>query len=152
DAATQQHGLATPGGFISHTGIGGLALGGGIGWLTKKAGLTCDNLLAAEVVTAYSRVVSASKDENADLFWALAGGGGNLGVVTSFEFALHSVGPLVQLGLFFFGLEDGAAALRFARGFIGTLPDEATAFLGIGLSAPPEPFVPEQHRFKTGHA
>ncbi len=130
DAATQQHGLATPGGFISHTGIAGLTLGGGIGWLTKKAGLSCDNLVAAEVVTADSRIVRASKDENPDLFWALRGGGGNFGVVTSFEFALHPVGPLVNLGLFFFGLENGPEALRFARDFIKTLPPEATAFLG----------------------
>ena len=122
DAATQQHGLATPGGFISHTGIAGLTLGGGIGWLTKKAGLSCDNLVAAEVVTADSRIVRASKDENPELFWALRGGGGNFGVVTSFEFALHPVGPLVNLGLFFFGLENGPQALRFARDFIKTLP------------------------------
>ena len=152
DAATQQHGLATPGGFISHTGIAGLSLGGGIGWLTKKAGLSCDNLVAAEMVTADSRIVRASKDDNPELFWALRGGGGNFGVVTSFEFALHPVGPLVNLGLFFFGLENGPQALRFARDYVKTLPPEATAFLGIGLSAPPEPFVPEQYRFLPGHA
>jgi len=152
DAATQQHGLATPGGFISHTGVAGLTLGGGIGWLTRKAGLSCDNLVAAEVVTADSRIVRASKDENPDLFWALRGGGGNFGVVTSFEFALHPVGPLVNLGLFFFGLENGPQALRFAREFIPTLPEESTGFLGIGLSAPPAPFVPEQYRFRPGHA
>ncbi|MEO5813738.1 MAG: FAD-binding oxidoreductase [Gemmatimonadaceae bacterium] len=152
DAATQQHGLATPGGFISHTGVAGLTLGGGIGWLTKTAGLSCDNLVAAEVVTPDSRVVRASQDENPDLFWALRGGGGNFGVVTSFEFALHSVGPMVNLGLFFFGLENGAEALRFARDYIKTLPEQATAFLGVGLSAPPAPFVPEEHRFKPGHA
>jgi FAD/FMN-containing dehydrogenase len=100
DAATQAHGLAVPGGFISHTGIAGLTLGGGIGWLTKLAGLSCDNLVSAEVVTADSRIVRASAAENPDLFWALRGGGGNFGVVTSFEFALHPVGPLVNLGLF----------------------------------------------------
>ncbi|MEP6834842.1 MAG: FAD-binding oxidoreductase [Gemmatimonas sp.] len=152
DAATQQHGLAAPGGFISHTGIAGLTLGGGIGWLTKMAGLSCDNLVAAEVVTADSRIVRASNDENPDLFWALRGGGGNFGVVTSFEFALHPVGPLVNLGLFFFGLEIGPEALRFARDYINTLPDTATAFIGVGLSAPPAPFVPEQHRGRIGHA
>ena len=152
DAATQQHGLATPGGFISHTGVGGLALGGGIGWLTKMAGLSCDNLVAAEVVTADSRIVRASANENSELFWALRGGGGNFGVVTSFEFALHPVGPMVNLGLFFFGLDSGTESLRFARSLIETLPAEAAAFLAIGLSAPPEPFVPEQHRFRTGHA
>src|SRR5882672_6753571 len=121
DAASQQHGLATPGGFISHTGIAGLTLGGGIGWLTKTAGLSCDNLVSAEVVTADSRVVRASKQENTDLFWALRGGGGNFGIVTSFEFALHPVGPLVNLGLFFVGIENGAAALRFSRAFIEAL-------------------------------
>ena len=128
DAATQQHALATPGGFISHTGIAGLTLGGGIGWLTKKAGLSCDNLVAAEIVTADSRIVRASKDDNAELFWALRGGGGNFGVVTSFEFALHPVGPLVNLGLFFFGLENGPQALRFAREFIKTLPRSPSPF------------------------
>jgi len=152
DAATQQHGLATPGGFISHTGIAGLTLGGGIGWLTRMAGLSCDNLVAAEMVTADSQIVRASKHENPELFWALRGGGGNFGVVTSFEFALHPVGPMVNLGLFFFGLENGAQALRFARDYVETLPNEATAFLAIGLSAPPEPFVPEQYRFAPGHA
>ena len=152
DAATQQHGLATTGGFISHTGVAGLTLGGGIGWLSKMAGLSCDNLVAAEVVTADSRTVRASKDENPELFWALRGGGGNFGVVTSFEFALHPVGPMVHLGLFFFGLENGAQALRFARDYVETLPTEATAFLAIALSAPSEPFVPEPYQLRTGHA
>jgi FAD/FMN-containing dehydrogenase len=152
DAATQAHGLAVPGGFISHTGIAGLTLGGGIGWLTKLAGLSCDNLVSAEVVTADSRIVRASAAENPDLFWALRGGGGNFGVVTSFEFALHPVGPLVNLGLFFFGLDQGAKALQFAREFVKTLPANASGFLATGLSAPPAPFVPEQHRFVPGHA
>ena len=151
DAAAQKHGLATPGGFISHTGIGGLTLGGGIGWLTKLAGLSCDNLLAAEVVTADSHIARASHDENADLFWALRGGGGNFGVVTSFEFALHAVGPMINLGLFFFGQDNGSEALRFARGYIKTIPDGATAFLAIGLSAPPAPFVPVQYQGVVGH-
>jgi FAD/FMN-containing dehydrogenase len=152
DAATQEHGLATPGGFISHTGIAGLTLGGGIGWLTKKAGLSCDNLVSAEMVTADSRVVRASSRENPELFWGLRGGGGNFGVVTSFEFALHSVGPIVHLGFFFYGLENGPDALRFARDFIDSVPAEVTAFIGIGLSAPPAPFVPEPYRFRLGHA
>jgi FAD/FMN-containing dehydrogenase len=152
DAATQQHGLATPGGFISHTGIAGLTLGGGIGWLTKKAGLSCDNLLAAEMVTADGRVVRASAEENSDLFWALRGGGGNFGVVTSFELALHPVGPIVNLGLFFFGLESGPEALAFSRDYVQTLPDDATGFLAIALSAPPAPFVPEPFHFRPGHA
>jgi len=104
------------------------------------------------MVTADSRIVRASQDENAELLWALRGGGGNFGVVTSFEFELHPVGPLVNLGLFFFGLEQGSQALCFAREFIKTLPAEAIAFLAIGLSAPPAPFVPEQYRFRPGHA
>jgi FAD/FMN-containing dehydrogenase len=152
DAACQLHGLATPGGFISHTGVAGLTLGGGIGWLTKKAGLSCDNLVAAELVTADSQIVRASADVNPELLWALRGGGGNFGIVTSFEFALHSVGPVVHLGLFFFGLDVGTEALRFARDYVKNLPETATAFLAIGLSAPPAPFVPEQHRFRPGHA
>ncbi len=152
DAAAQQHGLATPGGFISHTGIAGLTLGGGIGWLTKLAGLSCDNLVSAEVVTADSRIVHASAGENADLFWALRGGGGNFGVVTLFEFALHPVGPMINLGLFFFAQDNGSQALRFARGYVKTLPEDATAFLGIGLSAPPAPFVPVEHHGVIGHA
>ncbi len=104
------------------------------------------------MVTADSRIIQASKEDNAELFWALRGGGGNFGVVTSFEFELHPVGPLVNLGLFFFRLENGTQALRFAREFIQTLPPEAIAFLAIGLSAPPAPFVPEQYRFCPGHA
>ena len=152
DAATQPHGLATPGGVISHTGVAGLALGGGVGWLTKIAGLSCDNLLGAEVVTADGRIVRASDRENPDLFWALTGGGGNFGIVTSFDFALHPVGPLVQLGLFFAALENGAEALRFCRDYVESLPDNTTALMAIGLSAPPEPFVPEEYRLKNGHA
>jgi FAD/FMN-containing dehydrogenase len=152
DAAAQEHGLATPGGFISHTGIGGLTLGGGVGWLTKKAGLSCDNLVGAEVVTADWRIVRASADENPDLLWALRGGGGNFGVVTSFEFALHDVGPMVNLGMFFWGLDKGTEALRFARDFVGTLPADAAGFLGVALSAPPAPFVPEEYHGLPGHA
>jgi len=146
DAATQAHGQAVPGGQISHTGVAGLSLGGGIGWLTRQAGLSCDNLVSARVVTADGRVVTASATENPDLHWALRGGGGNFGVVTEFEFATHDVGPLVNLGLFFWSMDKGAEALRFVRDFIATLPQTSSAQL-IGLNAPHAPFVPEQFHF-----
>jgi hypothetical protein len=145
DAATQEHGLAVPGGFVSRTGVAGLTLGGGFGWLSRLAGLSSDNLVGAEVVTADGRVLHASESENPDLFWALRGGGGNFGVVTAFEFALHDVGPLLHLGLFFFKPEQGRDLFRFARDFIPGLPDECGVFLA-GLNAPPEPFVPEEHQ------
>ena len=112
DAATQAHGLAVPAGLVSHTGVGGLTLGGGMGWLTPKAGLSIDNLLSARVVTADGEVRVASASENADLFWAIRGGGGNFGVVTEFEFALSEVGPMVHFGMLFWSLDQGADALR----------------------------------------
>ena len=149
DAATAAHALAVTGGFISHTGVGGLALGGGMGWLTRKAGLTCDNLVAAEIVTADGRVLNASATENADLFWALRGGGGNFGVVTNFEFRLHDHNPLSQLAVFFWTPDHGVDALRFARDFIKGLPDGMGALLA-GQSAPPLPFVPEQYQGTPG--
>lgn len=151
DAATQAHGLAVPSGVVSHTGVAGLTLGGGAGWLTRKAGLTIDNLVSAEVVTADGTVLTASTRENPELFWAIRGGGGNFGVVTSFEFQLHQVGPLVNLGLFFWGLEQGAEALRYIREFVKELPDDMGVMVA-GLNAPPTPFVPERHHFTPGYA
>lgn len=151
DAAGQRHGLAVPGGFISHTGVGGLTLGGGMGWLTGLAGLSCDNLTGAQVVTADGQILRASSDQHPDLFWALRGGGGNFGVVTSFEYRMHRVGPTVNLGLFFVDLDQGAAMLRLAREIAHTLPREAAMFIG-GLNAPPEPFVPEEYRLQPGYA
>ena len=151
DAATQAHGLATPAGLVSHTGVGGLTLGGGMGWLTRKFGMAIDNLVSAEMVVADGRILRAAADENPDLFWAIRGGGGNFGVVTSFEFRLHKVGPLIQFGLFFWGLEQGTEVLRMARDVIGTLPHDVNAVIA-GLNAPPAPFVPEQHHFRPGYA
>lgn len=151
DAAAQVHGLATPGGTISHTGVAGLTLGGGFGWLTGMFGLSADNLIGADVVLADGRQVRASDVEHPDLFWALRGGGGNFGVVTSFEFRLHPVGPLVNLGMFFWGLEDGDKALRLGRDLRPTLPRASNLMLAV-LNAPPAPFVPEQHHFRPGYA
>ena len=112
DSATQQYGLAAPGGFISHTGVAGLTLGGGMGWLTSQYGLSCDNLVAVEIVTADGAVRRASADENQDLFWAVRGGGGNFGVVTELEFQLHEVGPMVQLALSFWDLGQARPLCR----------------------------------------
>jgi FAD binding domain/Berberine and berberine like len=151
DAATQVHGLAVPTGVISHTGIGGLTLGGGIGWLTHKAGLTIDNLVSVDMVLADGRYVHASPEEHADLFWAVRGGGGNFGVVTTFEFQLHPVGPEVHLGLFFWGMDHGEQVLRLARDVVPNLPAEAGAQIAIGLNAPPAPFVPPQYHFTSGY-
>ena len=151
DAATQAHGLAVPAGIVSHTGVGGLTLGGGMGWLTRKHGLSVDNLLSAEIVTADGQILRASPEEESDLFWAIRGGGGNFGIVTAFEFQAHEVGPMVQFGLFFWGLERGAEALRLAQDVLDSLPPEVTA-ITAGLNAPPAPFVPAEFHFQPGYA
>jgi FAD/FMN-containing dehydrogenase len=135
---------------ISHTGVAGLSLGGGIGWLSRKHGLSCDNLVSATVVTADGTVVNASAGENADLHWALRGGGGNFGVVTEFEFALHEVGPIVNLALFFYSVDTGAEALHHIRASVAALPHGVGAQV-IGLNAPPAPFVPEEFHFAPGY-
>jgi Berberine and berberine like/FAD binding domain len=138
-------------GLIDHTGVGGLTLGGGMGWLTRKHGLSIDNLVSAEVVTADAQIRRASQAENADLFWAIRGGGGNFGVVTEFEFALHPVGPIVQVALLFWELDQGGDVLRLARELGGSLPEEINVVIA-GLNAPPAPFVPPEHHLKQGYA
>ncbi|HEX7994337.1 MAG TPA: FAD-binding oxidoreductase [Streptosporangiaceae bacterium] len=151
DAAAQAHGLAVPAGLISHTGVAGLTLGGGMGWLTRKFGLSIDNLLGAEVVAADGRVMHATPDEHPDLFWAIRGGGGNFGIVTNFDFQLHEVDPMVQFGLFFWHQDQGQEPLRLVREIVRDLPAEVNAVIGA-LNAPPAPFVPEQHQLAPGYA
>ena len=139
-------------GMVSHTGVGGLTLGGGMGWLTPAAGLSIDNLVSAEVVIADGRILRAADDENPDLFWAIRGGGGNFGVVTEFEFRLHEVGPMVQFGLLFWGLDQGAAALRLAAGSRADVCPRTLNVVVGGLNAPPAPFVPGEHHLQPGYA
>ncbi|CAN5199085.1 FAD-binding oxidoreductase [soil metagenome] len=143
DHEAQAFGLATPVGYNSTTGIAGLTLGGGFGWLSRKYGLTCDNLRSADVVTADGELRHASESENPDLFWGLRGGGGNFGVVTSFEFDLHEVGPEVLSGLLIYPLADAAEVFRQYREFAAKAPDEVTAWCVL-RHAPPLPFVPEE--------
>jgi len=143
DRETQLFGLATVGGIVTHTGIAGLTLGGGIGWLMRKHGATVDNLLSADVVTAQGEIVTASENENPDLFWAIRGGGGNFGIVTSLEYRLHRVGPTVLAGPVFHPLEDAPAVLRFYREFVAAAPDELTTIFDLSVP-PPFPSLPEE--------
>ena len=147
DHATHAFGLATPGGLVSTTGVAGLTLGGGIGHLSRKYGLACDNLLSAQVVTADGRILTASTEENADLFWGLRGGGGNFGVVTSFEFQLHPVSTVLG-GPIFYALEQRVEALRFYRAFMASAPESLGAFFTF-LKVPPGPPFPEHLHNKT---
>jgi FAD/FMN-containing dehydrogenase len=142
DRETQVFGLATPGGRVTTTGVGGFTLGGGYGWLSTKYGLSCDNLLSADVVTADGRLVTASETENEDLFWGLRGGGGNFGIVTSFEFRVHPVGPLYA-GLMLYDRARAGDAMAAYRELVEGGPDElSTGF--VHVTAPPAPFVPEE--------
>jgi FAD/FMN-containing dehydrogenase len=148
DAATNEHGLAVPSGIISTTGVGGLTLGGGLGHLTRRCGLTIDNLIEAEVVLAGGERVRASEDENPDLFWAIRGGGGNFGVVTSFVFRLHEVGTIVG-GPTFWAVEDGAEVLTAYRDFMPSAPRELNGFFAFASVPPAPPFPDELHLRKV---
>ncbi len=141
DEATQKHGLATPVGINSTTGISGLTLGGGFGWLTRKYGLTIDNLVSADVVTADGKNIRASDNENADMFWAIRGGGGNFGVVTKYEFKLHPVGPQILAGLLVFPFEQAKPVLTRYREFVESAPEELSVWVVL-RQAPPLPFLP----------
>jgi FAD/FMN-containing dehydrogenase len=141
DKEVQAHGLATSVGINSTTGIAGLTLGGGFGWLTRKYGMTIDNLVSAEMVTADGRKIQVSEDENTDLFWAIRGGGGNFGVVTQFEFALYSVGPEILAGLLVFPIDQAKQVLEKYREFVKSAPEELNIWVVL-RKAPPLPFLP----------
>jgi len=143
DAATQAHGLAIPLGINSTTGVAGLTLGGGFGWMSRKHGLSIDNLLSVDVVTASGQLLRASETENADLFWGIRGGGGNFGIVTSFEFRVHRVGPIVLAGLVIHPMEAAGDVLRYYREFMASAPEELSCWFVL-RKAPPAPFVPAE--------
>jgi FAD/FMN-containing dehydrogenase len=147
DAATQQRGLATTGGLVSDTGLGGFTLGGGFGHLVRKYGLACDNLLSAELVTVDGSVEHASESQNSELFWALRGGGGNFGVVTKFELALHPVGPIVLGGVIFYPGEEAVQVVTSWRDQLDAMPDELSTFVSLA-AAPPAPFIPEDWHYR----
>jgi FAD/FMN-containing dehydrogenase len=142
DRETTPFGYVVPSGVVSETGLAGLTLGGGFGWLTRTYGWTSDNLLSADVVTADGEFVTASESENADLFWGLRGGGGNYGIVISFEFRMAEVGPTVAAGLILYPMDKAPEVIDFYRDFTAASPDELTSLLLLRL-APPAPFLPE---------
>jgi FAD/FMN-containing dehydrogenase len=144
DSRTQTFGLATTGGIVSRTGIAGLTLGGGIGWLMRKFGVTCDNLLSAEIITAGGQRINASAVENQDLFWGIRGGGGNFGIVTEFEFRLHQVGPVLA-GTIYYSAARTREVLRFYRDYINVIPDELTTMFAY-MAAPIIPSLNRLHR------
>lgn len=141
DAETQLFGLATTGGLISDTGVAGLTLGGGIGWLTRSYGLACDNLISVDIVTAEGQRVKASEEDNTDLFWGLKGGGGNFGIVTSFEFQLHPVGPLLFAGMALYPLESAQEVLINFRDFMAGSPDELGGMAGFTTTPDGQPVL-----------
>ena len=143
DHETQAFGLAVTGGIVTHTGIGGLTLGGGIGHLMRRFGLTIDSLLSCDVVTAEGERLVASADEHPDLLWGLRGGGGNFGIVTSFEYQLHRLGPTVLAGLLAWPMEDAPEVLRYYRDFVAEAPDEVGIMANLRL-APPLPVFPSE--------
>ncbi|PTT66716.1 FAD-binding oxidoreductase [Arthrobacter sp. HMWF013] len=143
DRETQEFGLAVPSGIVTHTGVAGLTLGGGIGWIMRKHGLTVDNLLSVDLVTADGELVTASEDRNADLFWGVRGGGGNFGIVTEFEFRLVPVGPSVMAGPVFWPMEDAPEVLRFYRDWLADCPDELMT-VAVQRRAPALPIVPPE--------
>jgi FAD binding domain/Berberine and berberine like len=143
DGKTQASGLAVPAGIVTHTGLAGLTLGGGIGWLQRKYGLTIDQLLSVDLITAEGELVKANETENADLFWGVRGGGGNFGVVTKFEFRLNPLGPNVVAGPVFWPIEESPDVLRFYRDWIAEAPDDLMTIV-IHRKAPPLPFIPPE--------
>jgi len=147
DAETQKHGLAVSAGIVSHTGVAGLTLGGGFGWISRKYGLTVDNLLSAEVVTVDGELLQVSKNENSDLFWAICGGGGNFGIVSSFTYRCADIGTHVYSGMIIHDFNNAEEYLRFHREYVRTLPDEMTAWMII-RKAPALPFIPKEKHGK----
>jgi FAD/FMN-containing dehydrogenase len=148
DAATQEHALHTPGGRVTTTGIGGFTTGGGYGWTSSRYGLTCDNLISAEVVLADGSVVTASEQQNSDLFWGIRGGGGNFGIVTEFELRLHALGPIVMAGLAMWPLARARQVMRAWRDIADAAPDELST-AAVFITAPPEEFVPDHLKGQT---
>jgi FAD/FMN-containing dehydrogenase len=143
DYETQLYGLAVSAGIVSHTGVGGLALGGGFGWISRKHGFSVDNLISAEVVTAEGQVVTASANENPDLFWGIRGGGGNFGIVTSFEFKCAEIGREVYSGVIVKAFADARQYMQFHRDYVRKLPDEMTVWM-VARHAPPLPFLADE--------
>src|ERR1022692_3179326 len=144
DAATAPHGLIVPAGIMSETGVPGLALGGGIGWFSRKHGLTCDQFVSLEVVLASGEVIEVSADQHPDLFWALRGGGGNFGVVTRFTFRAQAFGPMMRIGVSLYQPQDAAAALREYAAIVPTLPRSVGWHAALKHDVPALPFVPPE--------